>query len=121
MSIVSLVIAPTLAHLHPAKMGTGEKVEQRIEMIINDSSAVINKDSLAPVQMQLKIDAPNDQSKLLMEELTKDGFTKDGQVEISFEKGVLTINGKTMDAATTAKYSALLPKEQVTKFMFKVK
>jgi hypothetical protein len=34
---------------------------------------------------------------------------------------VLTINGKTMDAATTAKYSALLPKEQVTKFMFKVK
>jgi K(+)-stimulated pyrophosphate-energized sodium pump len=121
MSIVSLVIAPTLAHLHPAKMGTGEKIEQRIEMIIKDSSAVINQDSLAPVQMQLKIDAPNNQSKLLMDALTQDGFTKDGQVEISFEKGVLTINGKTMDAATTAKYRALLPKEQVTKFMFKVK
>jgi hypothetical protein len=34
---------------------------------------------------------------------------------------VLTINGKTMDAATTAKYRDLLPKEQSTKFLFKVK
>ena len=75
----------------------------------------------ARILMKLKKDAPNNQSKLLMEALTKDVFTKDGQVEIGFENGVLTINGKTMDAATTAKYSALLPKEQVTKFMFKVK
>jgi K(+)-stimulated pyrophosphate-energized sodium pump len=121
MSIVSLVIAPTLAHLHPAKMGTGEKIEQRIEMIINDSSAVVSKDSLAPVQMKVKIDAPNNQSKLLMEALTKVGFTKDGQVEIGFENGVLTIKGKTMDAATTAKYRDLLPKQQSTKYMFKEK
>jgi hypothetical protein len=56
-----------------------------------------------------------------MDALTKDGFTKDGQVEIGFENGVLSINGKTMDAATTAKYRALLPKEQSVKFMFKVK
>jgi K(+)-stimulated pyrophosphate-energized sodium pump len=121
MSIVSLVIAPTLAHLHPAKLGTGEKVEQLLEMIITDTTGLILKDSMAPAKMEVRIDATKDQSNLLREALTKDGFINDGQVVIGLENGVLTINGKTMDAATTAKYSALLPKEQITKFMFKVK
>ena len=121
MSIVSLVIAPTLAHLHPAKLGTGEKVEQRVEMIITDTTGSILKDSMAPVQMEVRIDAAKNQSNLLRELLIKDGYVKDGQVEIGFENGVLTINGKTMDAATTAKYRDLLPKEQSTKFLFKLK
>jgi len=121
MSIVSLVIAPTLAHLHPAKLGTGEKVEQRVEMIITDTTGIILKDSMAPVQMEVRIDAAKNQSNLLRESLIKDGYVKDGQVDISLDNGVLKINGNTMDAATTAKYSALLPKEQSTKFIYKLK
>jgi len=121
MSIVSLVIAPTLAHLHPAKLGAGEKIEQRIEMYVNDTSSLITKDSLARVQMEVKIDASENQRKQLSEALTKDGYVKDGQVEVIFNNGVLKINGNTMDAATTAKYSTFFQKEQSTKFTFKVK
>lgn len=97
------------------------KVEQRIELSITDTAHVAVSDTAHNMNVTVKVDAAKDQSKQLIEELKKDGYVKDGMVDISFEKGVLTINGKTLDAAATAKYSDLLPKNQNIKLAYKLK
>jgi len=45
----------------------------------------------------------------LVEALKKDGFAKDGKLEVLYENGILKVNGKELDSAATAPYRALLP------------
>jgi K(+)-stimulated pyrophosphate-energized sodium pump len=98
MSIVSLVIAPTLAQLHKSK--AAPMVEKKIEMTISATS----NDSTTT---STTITATGDDYKALIEAIKKDGFQVAGKLAVELKNGKLIINGKEQDAATLAKYQAL--------------
>lgn len=94
MSIVSLVVAPTLAQLHHSDVQATEiKKEKTIEV------KVINTDSTAS-EIQL-VEGP-DQG--LVGALKADGLIKAGDNTIEFKNGVLTVNGSTVDAEKYKSY-----------------
>jgi K(+)-stimulated pyrophosphate-energized sodium pump len=98
MSIVSLVIAPTLAQLHKSK--AAPMVEKKIEMTIN----AVSNDS---TKTGTTITATGDDFKALIEAVKKDGFQVEGKLSVELKAGKLIINGKEQDAATLAKYQSL--------------
>jgi len=95
MSIVSLVVAPTLAQIHHSDAAATEiKTEKRIEV------SVINNDSTATT-MEV-VEGP-DQG--LIGALRADGLIKSGDNTIEFKNGVLTVNGTVVEAE---KYKSLI-------------
>lgn len=103
MSIVSLVIAPTLADLHHTRDGNNHssRVEKTIEVKVNAEPG-----QLATVDV--KGTADDNKMNKLIEALQKDGFSEDGKLAISFKNGVLTVNGKEQSAETVKKYENFL-------------
>ena len=101
MSIVSLVIAPTLAQLHKshAAPAISEKTVE-IKMTSTANSTDSNK--------TVTVTASNDEMKNLIEAVKKDGLAKDGNVSIELKDGKLQINGKEVDAAAAEKYAPFL-------------
>jgi K(+)-stimulated pyrophosphate-energized sodium pump len=96
MSIVSLVVAPTLAQLHHTKDGHGNqhtKIEKKVEVKVmqegNPAAAVADYSDL-------------------VEALKKDFGMKDGQLSIQFKEGVLTVNGIAQPADVLSRYSAFI-------------
>jgi len=88
MSIVSLVVAPTLAQLHHSDVQATEiKKEKTIEV------SVISNDSTAS---EIQVVEGPDQG--LVGALKADGLIKAGDNTIEFKNGVLTVNGSTVDA-----------------------
>lgn len=96
MSIVSLVVAPTLAQMHggsatEVKMN-GTKVEKNIEV------SIMSSDTTQASAISIN---PNEG---LLNALKTDGLLPDGSVDIHFESGKLTINGNAVDASKYAEY-----------------
>jgi len=101
MSIVSLVIAPSLAQVHPSKTSdTNVKIEKNVEI------SIINSDtSKSQVTM---IEGP-DQG--LIHALEVDGLlSKTGSTIIQFENDSLTVNGKLINVS---KYRTLIKGDKV--------
>ncbi|MFM2439523.1 MAG: hypothetical protein RLZ16_521 [Bacteroidota bacterium] len=103
MSIVSLVIAPSLAQLHPT--GATETKTQTVEisMIKHDSSAVI-ADSTHTVTITAD-------TKTLVQALQEDGLAPKDNVKIQITDGKITVNGIALSAEQNAKYAAYLIKK----------
>ncbi len=101
MSIVSLVIAPTLAQIHKSDLKAAH-VEKTIE--IKMTSNVSAADSGKPTT----VTANGNDMKALIEALKHDGLAKEGKLEIDFKEGKLTVNGTTFDSSTTAKYASFI-------------
>jgi K(+)-stimulated pyrophosphate-energized sodium pump len=103
MSIVSLVIAPSLAQLHPT--GATETKTQTVEisMIKHDSSAVI-ADSSNTVTITAD-------TKTLVQALQEDGLAPKDNVKIQITDGKITVNGIALSAEQNAKYAAYLIKK----------
>ena len=101
MSIVSLVIAPTLAHLHQTAGKGKQKMEQQIEIKVSNNNMDTSK-------MAVTVNAAGDNLKELVENIKKDGLAPDGNVSIDYKNGVLTINGKVQDEAALNKYGKYL-------------
>jgi K(+)-stimulated pyrophosphate-energized sodium pump len=101
MSIVSLVIAPTLAQLHKSNAAPviSEKTVE-IKMTSTSNSTDSNK--------TVTVTASNDDMKNLIEAVKKDGLAKDGNLSIELKDGKLNINGTAVDAATAEKYAPFL-------------
>ena len=96
MSIVSLVIAPTLAQMHPT--GTS-KIQKNVEI------SIINTDTAnAEISM---IEGP-DQG--LIQALKADGLIGEGSNTIEFEEDILKVNGKIVDAE---KYRSMIKGDKV--------
>ena len=94
MSIVSLVVAPTLAQLHKSDVSVQEtRIEKNIEV------SIISNDSTSS---QTVITEGPDQG--LIGALKADGHLPEGSVEIHYEAGKLTINGKEVDATKYTQY-----------------
>ena len=103
MSIVSLVIAPSLAQLHPT--GPTEIKTQTVEisMIKHDSSEVI-ADSSNTVTITTD-------TKTLVQALQEDGLAPKDNVKIQITDGKITVNGIALSAEQNAKYAAYLIKK----------
>ena len=110
MSIVSLVIAPTLSHMHADKVKAAGIQERQVEVILTDSTSNITTIQGTSEQGTLvAIEEKKGNPMQLLEALKKDGYEKDGKLEVLFENGILKVNGKELDSAAIAPYKALLP------------
>ena len=102
MSIVSLVVAPTLAQIHaassPAK-NTETKIEKNIEV------SVMSSDTTQASAISIN---PNEG---LLKALKTDGHLASGSNLIEYADGILKVNGNTIDAT---KYQSFIQGEKMT-------
>jgi K(+)-stimulated pyrophosphate-energized sodium pump len=103
MSIVSLVIAPTLAQLHPTK--TIETKSQTMEIsVINTDSSMNVTDSATTVTISAD-------TKTLVQVLQEDGLAPTDNVKIEIKDGKISVNGVALTDAQNEKYAAYLKKK----------
>ena len=93
MSIISLVIAPTLAALHGTK-GSNENQGKKIEINVNKTTGAVSQ-------------SPNTNADAFIAAIKKDGIAE-GDVTVDFDNGELTINGQKQSAAVINKYEKFL-------------
>ncbi len=111
MSIVSLVIAPTLAVVHHTKDGemTGSnKIE--LNIIANDQG------NTGSIDIDLNGKPIEDDLKGLFDELKKEDFVQDGKLSINLSDSVLIINGKQQPDELLEKLSPYLKNRKKIKF-----
>jgi K(+)-stimulated pyrophosphate-energized sodium pump len=100
MSIVSLVIAPTLAQLNESDATPVEqKIEKNVQISIQSSDTT---------QTQLTLTEGPDNG--LITALKEDGLIGEGSTSIQYENGVLTVNGKEV---AVEKYKQYLKMEKM--------
>ena len=103
MSIVSLVLAPTLAKMHPT--GATETISKTVEI------SVINTDStkaIADSSMTVTISAD---AKTLVQALQEDGLAPKDNVNIQVKNGQISVNGTALTEEQNAKYATYLNKK----------
>lgn len=94
MSIVSLVIAPTLAHMHPTS-DAATKVEKKIEIKIGAQDSAMN----------VTVSGEKDGLKDLIEALKTDGVVSNPEnVDVQIKDGKLIINGTAQSDDVYKKY-----------------
>ena len=103
MSIVSLVIAPTLSQLHPTK--TIETKSQTVEI------SVFSSDSTAKLADSSTTVTFSADSKTLIQALQEDGLASKENVNIQVLDGKITVNGVALTDAQNEKYATYLKKK----------
>ena len=103
MSIVSLVIAPTLAQLHPTKAMETKSQSVEISVIRTDTAAdaKIMNDTATTVTISAN-------TKTLLQALQEEGIAPIDNVKIQIIDGKITVNGKTLTEEQNAKFSSYL-------------
>jgi K(+)-stimulated pyrophosphate-energized sodium pump len=108
MSIVSLVIAPTLAKMHPTSSATVTK-SQTIEMsIISTDTAANGIDTANTVTISAD-------SKTLVQALQEDGLAPKDNVNIQVKDGNISVNGKPLTPEQNEKYKTYLHTKMANK------
>ena len=101
MSIVSLVLAPTLAKMHPTNaVVTTNQQTVEISVIETDSS-----NSVADSSKTVTVSAD---AKTLLQALQADGLAPKGDVNIQVNNGKISVNGVALSNAQNAKYASYL-------------
>ncbi len=103
MSIVSLVIAPTLAKMHPTT--SMEVKSQTVEI------AVINTDSTAAMTDSATTVTITADTKTLVQALQEDGLAPKDNVNIQIKDGKISVNGVALTEAQNVKYASYLQKK----------
>jgi K(+)-stimulated pyrophosphate-energized sodium pump len=103
MSIVSLVIAPTLAQLHPTTSTEVKSQTMEISVINTDSSANMT-DSATTVTI-------SGDTKTLFQALQEDGLAPTDNVKIEVKNGKISVNGTALTDAQNEKYATYLQKK----------
>ncbi len=99
MSIVSLVIAPTLAHMNHSEAKNKQVIEQKMEV------KVLSNDT---AQVQMTVNTTGNDFKALVDQIKKNGLAPDGNITINYKDGALTINGKAISAEDFKQYEPYL-------------
>jgi K(+)-stimulated pyrophosphate-energized sodium pump len=114
MSIVSLVLAPTLAKMHPTNAGTVKQQTVEISVMKTDS-ACVKMDSAACAKMgdsaccdKSKTMTVSADAKTLLQALQADGLAPKDNVNIQVNNGKITVNGKALTDAQNAKYASFI-------------
>ncbi len=103
MSIVSLVIAPSLAQLHPTKAMEIKSQTMEISVINTDSTANMT-DSSTTVTITAD-------TKTLVQALQEDGLAPTDNVKIEVKNGKISVNGTALTDAQNEKYATYLQKK----------
>jgi K(+)-stimulated pyrophosphate-energized sodium pump len=103
MSIVSLVIAPSLAQLHPTKAMEIKSQTMEISVINTDSTANMT-DSTTTVTITAD-------TKTLVQALQEDGLAPTDNVKLEVKNGKISVNGVALTDAQNEKYAAYLKKK----------
>jgi K(+)-stimulated pyrophosphate-energized sodium pump len=101
MSIVSLVIAPTLAQLHPTKSTEVKSQTMEISVINTDSTMT---DSATTVTISAD-------TKTLIQALQEDGLAPADNVNIQVKNGKISVNGIALTDVQNEKYATYLQKK----------
>jgi len=101
MSIVSLVIAPTLAKMHPTSSATITKT-QTVEM------SIISTDTSANAIDTANTVTISADSKTLVQALQEDGLAPKDNVKIEVKDGNISVNGKALTPEQNEKYKSYL-------------
>jgi len=113
MSIVSLVIAPTLKDLHMTNGSdaSAHVVEKKMEIRLADAEHAAPAEQAAHAVHATEATTPvsADVVNKFAEALKAEGFAKDGKLAVEFKKGELTINGEKQSADAVKKYENFLP------------
>ena len=104
MSIVSLVIAPSLAQIHASK-GTTEVKSQTVEISVINTDTALSAKIMADTTNTVTITAD---TKTLVQALQEDGLAPKDKVNIQIKNGQITVNGQALTEAQNAKYSQYL-------------
>jgi K(+)-stimulated pyrophosphate-energized sodium pump len=103
MSIVSLVLAPTLAKMHPTGATTVKTQTVELSVISTDSSK-----SIADSAHTITISA---NTKTLVQALQEEGIAPIDNVNIQIKDGKISVNGKALTAEQNAKFATYLEKK----------
>jgi len=103
MSIVSLVLAPTLAKMHPT--GATETISKTVEI------SVINTDSSKAIADSSMTVTITSDTKTLVQALQEDGLAPKDNVNIQVKNGQISVNGTALTAEQNAKYAIYLQKK----------
>ncbi len=106
MSIVSLVLAPTLAKMHPTGASITKTQTVEISVVNTDSAAgakIVN-DSANTVTITAN-------TKTLLQALQEEGIAPIDNVNIQIKDGKITVNGKALTPEQNAKFSTYLKKD----------
>jgi K(+)-stimulated pyrophosphate-energized sodium pump len=106
MSIVSLVIAPSLAQLHPTK--AMETKSQTVEISVINSDTAADAKIINDTATTVTISA---NTKTLLQALQEDGLAPKDNVNIQIKDGKITVNGTALTDAQNEKYAAYLKKK----------
>jgi K(+)-stimulated pyrophosphate-energized sodium pump len=104
MSIVSLVIAPSLAQIHASK-ATTEVKSQTVEISVINTDTTRSFETIADTAKTVTITAD---TKTLVQALQEDGLAPKDNVSIQIKNGQITVNGQALTEAQNAKYSQYL-------------
>jgi len=106
MSIVSLVLAPTLAKMHPTGAAVTKSQTVEISVISTDTTAgaKIIHDAAHTVTISAN-------TKTLLQALQEEGIAPIDNVKIQINDGKITVNGKALTAEQNAKFSTYLRKD----------
>ena len=108
MSIVSLVIAPTLAKMHPTSGATVTK-SQTVEM------SIISTDTSANAIDTANTVTISADSKTLVQALQEDGLAPKDNVNIQIKDGNISVNGKALTPEQNEKYKTYLHTKMANK------
>jgi len=100
MSIVSLVIAPTLAKMYPTSIATVKSQTIEMSIISTDTSA-----NAIDTANTVTISAD---SKTLVQALQEDGLAPKDNVKIEVKNGNISVNGKALTPEQNEKYKTYL-------------
>jgi K(+)-stimulated pyrophosphate-energized sodium pump len=106
MSIVSLVIAPSLAQLHPTK--TLETKSQTVEISVINTDTAMGANIVNDTSKTVTITA---NTKTLVQALQEEGIAPIDNVKIQIKDGKITVNGKALTEEQNAKFSSYLKKD----------
>ena len=104
MSIVSLVIAPSLAQIYDSK-GTTEVKSQTVEISVINTDTALSAKITADTANTVTITAD---TKTLVQALIEDNLAPKDKVNIQIKNGQITVNGQALTEAQNAKYSQYL-------------
>jgi K(+)-stimulated pyrophosphate-energized sodium pump len=104
MSIVSLVIAPSLAQIYDSK-GTTEVKSQTVEISVINTDTALSAKITADTANTVTITAD---TKTLVQALIEDNLAPKDNISIQIKNGQITVNGQALTEAQNAIYSQYL-------------
>jgi len=107
MSIVSLVIAPTLASMHKTNAAVTTK-SQTVEISVINTDTAMGAKIVNDTAKTVTITA---NTKTLLQALQEEGIAPIDNVKIQINNGKITVNGKALTEEQNAKFSSYLKKD----------